>query len=160
MAGASRYTTWEHCSARNPPKIPCAEPLVQRQVGRVFIGMLDTNPDIQGHGVRLLRDANIEVQLFPHELMTEIAELNRNFTRQFRDAPRLAETRFPAIRAISSDKQKIADIGTTRTARSGCSASPAEIRVISRDGGSPHSQPERFKRVKMVEAGSRTARPH
>jgi hypothetical protein len=57
-----------------------------------------------------LRDANIEVQFFPHELMKEIEELNRNFTRKFRDAPRLAERSFPAIRAISPDEQKIADI--------------------------------------------------
>jgi len=56
--------------------------------------MLDPNRDIQGHGVRLLRDANIEVQFFPHELMKKIEELNRNFTRKFRDAPRLTQTSF------------------------------------------------------------------
>jgi pyrimidine deaminase RibD-like protein len=110
LAGASVYTTLEPCSRRNPPKIPCAERLVQRKVGRVFIGMLDPNPDIQGHGVRLLRDANIEVQFFPHQLMMEIEELNRNFTRKFRAAPRLIETSSPASRAISPDEQKIADI--------------------------------------------------
>jgi pyrimidine deaminase RibD-like protein len=110
LTGSSVYTTLEPCSKRNPPKIPCAVRLVQRKVNRVFIGMLDPNPDIQGHGVRLLRDANIEVQFFPHELMKEIEELNRNFTRKFRDVPRLAETGFPAIRALSPDEQKIADI--------------------------------------------------
>jgi pyrimidine deaminase RibD-like protein len=110
LAGASVYTTLEPCSTRNHPKIPCAERLVQRKVGRVFIGMLDPNPDIQGHGVRLLRDANIAVQFFPEELMKEIEELNRNFTRKFRDASHLTETRFPAIRPISQDEQKIADI--------------------------------------------------
>jgi pyrimidine deaminase RibD-like protein len=110
LAGASVYTTLEPCSTRNHPKIPCAERLVQRKVGRVFIGMLDPNPDIQGHGVRLLRDANIAVQFFPEELMKEIEELNRNFTRKFRDTPRLTETRFPAIRPLSPDEQKITDI--------------------------------------------------
>jgi pyrimidine deaminase RibD-like protein len=107
---ASLYITLETCSKRNPPKIPCAERLVQRKVGRLFIGMLDPNPAIQGHGVRLLRDANIQVQFFPHELMTEIEELNRSFTRKFRDAPELTGTSSPVIRAISPDEQKIADL--------------------------------------------------
>lgn len=109
LSGSSVYTTLEPCSKRNLPKIPCAERLVQRKVGRVFIGMLDPNPDIQGHGVRVLRDANIEVQFFPHELMMEIEELNRAFTRRFRNAPPIAST-FSSTGALSPDQQKISDI--------------------------------------------------
>jgi pyrimidine deaminase RibD-like protein len=110
LAGASVYTTLEPCSSRNQPKIPCAERLVRRKVGRVFIGMLDPNPDIQGDGVQILRDANIAVQFFPDDLMKELEELNRNFTRQFRDAPRAAGKSIPVIRPISQDEQKIADV--------------------------------------------------
>jgi hypothetical protein len=60
--------------------------------------------------VRVLRNANIEVQFFPPDLMEEIEELNRNFTRQFHEANRVAETRAPAVRPISPDEQKITDI--------------------------------------------------
>ncbi len=82
IAGATVYTTLEPCTYRcGTSKLPCTDRLRDRKVARVVMGMLDPNQEIRGKGVLLLRKAGIEVSFFPHRLMAQLEELNRDFIR-------------------------------------------------------------------------------
>ncbi|SIN77142.1 diaminohydroxyphosphoribosylaminopyrimidine deaminase [Sulfurivirga caldicuralii] len=76
--GSTVYVTLEPCShqGRTPP---CAHALIQAQVARVVVAMIDPNPEVSGQGVMLLRSYGIEVEI---GLMTEAAmALNRGFIK-------------------------------------------------------------------------------
>jgi pyrimidine deaminase RibD-like protein len=81
LSGATVYTTLEPCTTRNHPKVPCAIRLTERKVHRVVIGMLDPDDKISGRGQRALRKAGIVTDFFPHDLMSQVEELNRDFAR-------------------------------------------------------------------------------
>ncbi len=81
VAGATVYTTLEPCTTRTHPKVPCTERLIERRVARVVMGMLDPDVRITGRGQRKLRTAGIATDFFPPDLMAEVEDLNRDFTR-------------------------------------------------------------------------------
>jgi len=84
LTGAAIYTTLEPCTTdRSPPKRPCALRIIERNVARVLIGMLDPNPNIRGTGERLIRAHGIEVDRFPDDFIVQLEELNKDFTGQY-----------------------------------------------------------------------------
>lgn len=60
VTGSTLYSTLEPCSfhGRTPS---CARSIAARGVARVVIGMRDPNPRVDGEGIRILRDAGVEV---------------------------------------------------------------------------------------------------
>jgi pyrimidine deaminase RibD-like protein len=83
-AGATLYTTLEPCTSRSHDKLPCAEWIVQKDIKRVVIGILDPNPTICGRGYWHLVDAGIEVEFFPAALARQVVDLNSSFVQAHR----------------------------------------------------------------------------
>jgi pyrimidine deaminase RibD-like protein/NTP pyrophosphatase (non-canonical NTP hydrolase) len=85
LADAILVTTLEPCTTRNHPKTPCALRAVARRVRKVYVGMLDPNPDIYGQGLLALKKNGIEVELFPFEFAQQVRADNDAFIRSFQN---------------------------------------------------------------------------
>lgn len=62
IEGSEVYVTLEPCShyGKTPP---CAKALIEHKIKKVYVGCLDPNPLVSGNGVKMLRDAGIEVEI-------------------------------------------------------------------------------------------------
>jgi diaminohydroxyphosphoribosylaminopyrimidine deaminase/5-amino-6-(5-phosphoribosylamino)uracil reductase len=83
--GATAYVTLEPCShfGRTPP---CVNALIEARVAKVTAAMEDPNPQVSGRGLRILREAGIEVRC--GLLAQEAYELNIGFvSRMTRGRP-------------------------------------------------------------------------
>lgn len=76
LSDCTLFVSLEPCShyGKTPP---CAKLIIEKGVGRVVIGMLDPNPLVAGQGVRMLRDAGIDVEVGFME--KECRALNKRF---------------------------------------------------------------------------------
>jgi diaminohydroxyphosphoribosylaminopyrimidine deaminase/5-amino-6-(5-phosphoribosylamino)uracil reductase len=74
--GATMYVTLEPCAHHgNTP--PCAEKIVEKQIKKVVIGLVDPNPLVNHKGIEILEAAGVEV--ITGILSEEIKEMNEIF---------------------------------------------------------------------------------
>jgi len=60
LTGADLYVTLEPCCHQGKTP-PCTDIIIERKIGRVFVGALDPNPKVDGGGIKILREHGIEV---------------------------------------------------------------------------------------------------
>ena len=78
VSGADMYVTLEPCShyGKTPP---CAELIIKKKIKRVFIAMVDPNPLVAGNGIKMLKNAGVEV--FVNICEKEAKEINKIFIK-------------------------------------------------------------------------------
>ncbi len=76
LTGAVMYVTLEPCChyGKTPP---CTEAIIESGIQRVVVGLADPNPKVAGKGVKILKNAGIEVETFVLE--EECKKLNEVF---------------------------------------------------------------------------------
>ena len=76
FTGCTLFVSLEPCShyGKTPP---CAKLIIEKGVRKVVVGTLDPNPQVAGNGVRMLREAGIEVVTGVEEAACR--ELNKRF---------------------------------------------------------------------------------
>jgi pyrimidine deaminase RibD-like protein len=99
LQSSTVYTTLEPCSTRTPPKKPCTERLIASKVARVVYGMADKHESVYGHPS--LVEAGIEIGFFPHDLMQELLDLNREWSDSLRIKPIVPPNDTPPLASVS-----------------------------------------------------------
>ena len=76
--GADLYVTLEPCCChgRTPP---CTEAIIKADIKKVIVGTIDPNPEVNGKGIKRLRDAGIEV--VSGVLQRECESINRGYSK-------------------------------------------------------------------------------
>lgn len=75
--GATAYLTLEPCCHTDKKTPPCTQALIRAGIKRAVIACTDENPHVNGRGIRMLRNAGIDVAI--GVLEKEARELNRFF---------------------------------------------------------------------------------
>jgi pyrimidine deaminase RibD-like protein len=83
LTGCVLATTLEPCTKRGPGKIPCCDRILGSGIKEVWVGTLDPNPEIYGHGYRKLKNEGVKVGFFDNEERNAVTAINSDFMEFF-----------------------------------------------------------------------------
>ncbi len=79
VAGADMYVSLEPCCHYSKRTPPCTDAIKASKIARVYVPVLDPNPEVAGKGIETLRKAGIEVII-----MSEMSEKAYDLIRHFK----------------------------------------------------------------------------
>jgi len=82
LEGCTLFTTLEPCVKRSPPKVPCCRRTTNARIKKVFVGIEDRDPTVDGKGIKHLENHGVEVKMFDREFQRIIEEGNKAFLKQ------------------------------------------------------------------------------
>jgi ATP-dependent DNA helicase RecG len=91
LEGCTLFTTLEPCVERNPPKVPCCRRTTNARIKKVFVGIEDRDPTVDGKGIKHLENHGVEVKMFDREFQRIIEEENKAFLKQALERKRDSE---------------------------------------------------------------------
>jgi ATP-dependent DNA helicase RecG len=76
------FTTLEPCVKRNDPKVPCCRRTTNARIKRVYVGIEDKDPTVDGKGIKHLEKHGVTVKMFDRDLQRIIENENEAFLKQ------------------------------------------------------------------------------
>jgi diaminohydroxyphosphoribosylaminopyrimidine deaminase / 5-amino-6-(5-phosphoribosylamino)uracil reductase len=76
--GAEMFVSLEPCCHHGKTP-PCTDAIIAARISKIHCAMVDPNPRVGGNGIRILRDAGIEVTVGAHE--REASQLNQAYIK-------------------------------------------------------------------------------
>jgi ATP-dependent DNA helicase RecG len=76
------FTTLEPCVERNTPKVACCRRTSNARIKKVYVGVEDPDPTVDGKGIEHMESCGIEVKMFDSDLQKQIIDANEAFIKQ------------------------------------------------------------------------------
>ncbi len=119
VSGATLYVTLEPCCHYHKKTPPCVNAIIKHSIGRVVIGTVDPNPQVNGEGIEILSRHGIETKV--GVLAEECNRINEAYFKYIQTGIpfvtlKFAQTLDGRIATVTGDSQWISSESTRRLA--------------------------------------------